>query len=57
MLSEHEYIFLSCPSCKERVKLAKNKGNYWKTDYNPTWLPDFLLSHQDCKEIVITLED
>jgi hypothetical protein len=54
---DHDYLYLKCSICQERVKLAKNKGAYWKTGYDPSWLADFLLLHADCKGIVLEFTD
>lgn len=39
---EYEYLYIKCLKCNERVKLAKNKGAYWKP-YN--FLYDFMIEH------------
>lgn len=42
-----EYIYIKCGSCDERVKIAQNKGSYWK-EY-PKFIAEFLLDHSDCE--------
>ena len=37
-----EYLYIKCTQCNERVKLAKNKGGYWK-EYN--FVYDFMIEH------------
>lgn len=51
-IAGHEYLYIKCLKCAKlgedpptRAKLAKNKGAYWKTAYNPEWLYDFMLEH------------
>jgi len=48
-LEDCEGLCIRCEKHNDQVKLAKNKGSYWKSDYNPDWLSDFLNAHQGCK--------
>ena len=48
-----EYIYLKCPKCNDRVKIARDKGSYW-IDYD--FLPDFLLQHKSCGVTKLILE-
>lgn len=47
-LNDCEGLFIECETCGDRVKIAKNKGSCFKTDYSPEWLFDFLVLHGDC---------
>ncbi len=56
-VSDHEYLYIKCQECNDRVKIAKNDGSYWKTGYPSDWLGDFLLLHGDCSELVLEAAD
>ena len=47
-LNDYAHLFFCCRICGKKVKLAKNKGSYWKTGYPQLWLEDFLVQHGDC---------
>jgi len=53
-LNDYEYIWIKCIKCKDRVKVAKNKGSYFSTFNN--FLRDFLIDHSDCDSDSIVLE-
>jgi hypothetical protein len=52
-VDEHEYLWIVCTACNERVKVAKNKGSYWSTF---DFLPDFLIEHGGCSADNIHIE-
>ena len=64
-IAGHEYLYIKCLKCSKlrfhpspRVKLAKNKGSYWMTSYDPEWFYGFMLDHSgyDHKPEDIVLE-
>ena len=46
--SDFEFLFIVCEQCGEKVKIGKNKGNHYTTDYPGEWLYDFLIEHSGC---------
>ena len=56
-----EYVFLRCTRCGDKMKLAKNKGNYWKeieiTELEvQSCLDLFFLEHSTCPANSIKIE-
>ena len=47
LANDFEYCWMKCSVCKEKVKIAKNKGNYWAT-FDSKWIEEFLLQHGGC---------
>lgn len=47
----HEYLWISCKKCQERVKLAKNRGtpNWCCMEETGIWVEEFLREHGDCE--------
>ena len=48
LIFDQGYIFIKCGKCGDRVKIAKNKGGYFKTGYDTEWLQTFLSDHGEC---------
>lgn len=51
--NKHEYLFIECTECEKKVKMAKNKGNYWKAWAG--FLEEFLQEHNTCSVDFIKL--
>jgi len=51
-----EYVLVTCTTCKESVKLAKNDGSVlWKCKWE-SFVETFLTEHGNCPAKGITLE-
>lgn len=63
-IQDQGFCYLVCKSCERlahknfahQVKLAKNKGSYFKTEYPHEWLSEFLMNHSDCDISQIVVE-
>ena len=52
-VNEVEYVWIKCRDCNDRVKVAKNKGAYFRPF---DFLYDFFIMHSACNQEDIVLE-